>query len=402
MYNINIPFAGDAEDVFIRSARLLGRTKEKKWLKMMVKNERFYINGDMFDSRENKIAFLRSLFKLVDALNALYKDDWDMHLFYVGEHYGKKRFCIAPMIRFKRFTITNSRNSSREIRDLIVVLPLKIGNITTYENNSYMPIYFDRPRGVKLTWQQDEYRSSYEHSHLHVKKPTNENIFVTTRFCVGDGEISEVSLLLQHEFDPNYFDLYLLTLDTLVKWESLEGTPYAYIDKITGKENATPQVQTMSIMNMHRIFNNNSYRFIYAEIKPNFVLHDNKFKILRDKTFESVIKRTLVSYEDYSAIVKKIGHDYISYVGQSAQKVTTERVVGDSFDEYTVISGEKIYFQIINSEHETVVEDINTYHVHPKFLNYVADKFEDAILKSSIRDCYVRPEDRVVDTQPGS
>src|SRR5581483_11948375 len=68
----------------------------------------------------------------------------------------------------------------------------------------------------------------YMHSHLtcFADKPRWQS------FCRGSGEINQVMGLLATKFTEVNFTLFCLHLRNFVAWESLEGTPYNYIQNI--------------------------------------------------------------------------------------------------------------------------------------------------------------------------
>lgn len=120
-------------------------------------------------------------------------------------------------IHYPKLTITNSENSSHTIRDLYCIL-----NIRYIEGKGIF--YVHSLSGFRGTLSKIEVDRGYIHSHCHMNGDT---------FCTGSGEVTELlSLMKEKTFNSDIFELFLEVLNSAVRWESLEGTPYHYIKNL--------------------------------------------------------------------------------------------------------------------------------------------------------------------------
>mgnify|MGYP001589286320 CR=1 FL=1 len=153
--------------------------------------------------------------KVEESLQAIFPDNWDIH-------YNNDDLFIY--IKFPLITITNSKKKKHVIKDLYVKL-----------NYTYDMQYNKNIKcieGFKETYTYPEYLCSYKHSHLSTYVKTN-----FSKFCVGSG--TEMDILINEQSQNDYkfvqenFEQFLYLIDTYVRWESIEGTPYCYFSEIS-------------------------------------------------------------------------------------------------------------------------------------------------------------------------
>lgn len=111
---------------------------------------------------------------------------------------------------YPKFEITNKNNNKHTIYDMVVRVILspdyKIGTA----------LY-----GQRFSFTKAELNAQYIHSHLHVGG------YGFDTFCTGAGSpVQKLLANLNKHADVASIGLLLMQIDSYLKWESLEGTPY--------------------------------------------------------------------------------------------------------------------------------------------------------------------------------
>lgn len=142
------------------------------------------------------------------------QDRWDR---YVVKRYMNSYGIYRLIIHFPKITITNDEDLSNEIVNLFVGLGINDeGRIVDL-------------RGIRPTYRREEYDATYAHSHISGIATK----WYQGAFCTGSGPINQSLLLNKEEpFNEIEFRLLCYHIRSLVKYESLEGTPYRYIRDI--------------------------------------------------------------------------------------------------------------------------------------------------------------------------
>lgn len=378
---------------YINSARITGLTRNREWLKKMIDKGKIYYD---FDDRykilhkRNYAIFTEQLFELITVFERKFVDKWDIHL--TNRRIDDKNYYeISFIMHYPKLEITNTSDQSRELTDLIAVLPVTF----SVDNNC---IYTKRIQGTRVTLLQDEWNRGYMHSHLpSIPKISNfSECLITNNFCIGSEDLSELDIELSTEFDSDKFELMLYTIDSLVAWESLEGGPHFRMGQIT-IEDAAIRVTTLAseIMNIYREFQN--YELAVAQKLPlNFVYIDGIFKIKKDSVFTQFLKDAFLNNENLKEYVTKVickkGSDdkFYTYpgIGQmiSGPQLITNRIKEQNNGEmpFLYIQGKKLSFNILPIEQITTI-DISEYGIYPNFLDYVSKQLESEIYKACVR-----------------
>lgn len=421
------PRAYDRIGAFMNSVRILSLSKRKSWLSKMIDADRLAINytsdGIDTDNIENfagirklslseRTGYKRTLFSMIDSLNMTYSGKWDMfilkyHFLEIDEETGNDknviRFVIEPVIHFEDFYIENTSGLRRRIKDLFVAIPMVyMGEYTDEETDkTYANISPRVPYGAKTTWQQDEIPNGYVHSHLRRStSPINRYGFKLGKFCIGGGsELRDLIIELENEYNAGTFGLYLLMIETLVKWESVEGRPHMYMKSIVSKQST--QVDE-SLTYCKAVFEGLRSEIIHPPEEFKFTLFNDRYVIKEDARLESNIKTGLIKLgqEDskfYNFLCKeqnddtgseKVFHKYIS--DNSSSK---ERII---YDEYLIFNGRKILMKQIANLNENDLQstgNISTYNVYPKFLKYVANEINKLLLETFVRSYHTEGQD---------
>ncbi len=161
---------------------------------------------------------------IVHYLDMIFPGQWDIS--------KASSSVLKIVIRFPEITIRNSKRQSHTITDLFVSMRVfcEEGNLA------------DNISGSRGSYTLDEHRCRYTHSHIS----GSDGISIVpkfTTFCLGNSEMGASEAILRSQSimkDPIAFECHLATIDAFVRWESIEGTPYKYINQIKdGNRNNT-------------------------------------------------------------------------------------------------------------------------------------------------------------------
>ena len=238
---------------------------------------------------------------------------------------------ITVTIHYPDVEITNNIGDSHHIKDLFIVLIFK------YQSKS---LWLSEVRGFRTTFTLSEYSSGYIHSHLR------KELGKVTMFCLGSGtplsKFMNVSVRPSNKQQLEDYWIQLFNLvETYIRWESLEGGPYHYIDKINASKVLTnsffreckvtetsikdvvynilyknPDLlsfETKGISVKIHIDKERLSNFLWAEIENKYYLSSDGLSLFE---LNSKTKKRILKYEE-NYIVKTIGtslklvpHDY--------------------------------------------------------------------------------------------
>lgn len=384
-----------------------GLTRNLDWWRRMFKKG---IVDNNFVSAEHILdadidLFINTISGIMESLQFHYPNSWEVHLEYeLGEDYDEendKRYNVFTrlnpyfLIRFSEVNITNSEGKFHTIKELYYIFRLNTteGDFIEdhYRVNSYYPSHPLGARG-KLTALENYNR--YHHSHLSQDSVKGYNhAFQVSEFCTGSNELNDLQSILREGFDPNIFNLYLLTVQSFVAWESIEGSPYRYIKKITeGLDKEVPFELGESTLKDHK---NSIADFMgqYTYLEANFQFMVDRFIVKVDDRFTQFVNNRLIATESTNLfgwfLVKRHETHYKGFgqmpihSQQHLDNMLLKNINGNIHPPYTYIRGEKIVFKII--AHEGVPLDPNDFTVHPSLLNYIKKQFEDELYKKQVQ-----------------
>lgn len=200
--------------------------------------DKFYI---LDKTKEEDVDIFVNFRNMIKALNNFYPNRWDIDIEFIiyndfvttSDDYKVVVLIKGIVIYYPNVTISNEKNKQHSIKDLFVNLKFELNRKTKKVN--IIGIF-----GRRATLTYEEVCSNYVHSHLNPNifcyfETSNKDYFrnTITRFCTGSGEIN--ILLAEYnsnDFSEDRFNLILVQLMTLISWESIEGTPYRYINNI--------------------------------------------------------------------------------------------------------------------------------------------------------------------------
>ena len=277
------------EEKLIKNIHKKGATTNFEWYKERFDRGCLLIRKNSDSNTHNISEELFSDFiKMIKIVKDIFEDNWDID-FSIFIKNNKVYVTIKGItIHFPNITISNSRGSKHNIRDLFVTLNIydRIGQL-----------YISRIEGFRTTFTYEELCSDYSHSHLSdntYKYFRYRDVFpVRQEFCLGIGEISisKMDFNGSDEFDSKIFTGLLVQLFTLVSWESLEGTPYRYMDKIRFVSASDEYIRYLSnTPDLSSIIDDLRGGIIRGYIYVPFVFKNNFFEIKEDKLIEAFWK----------------------------------------------------------------------------------------------------------------
>jgi hypothetical protein len=318
-----------------------------------------------------------SFFKLYSVFVSKYGKDFEV-LFYMPDNNGYIEFYFATI--YPIFDLTNSENYKHTIRDLVVCHTFK------FTNNNYHP---GTPKGGRLTKTTLEINGNYQQSHLpSYSSWLDEPCYVQT-FCIGHDDASRMIAEFTIEMDYDRFELYLYLIDAMVKWESIEGVPYYFMNKIVDPS------FTFIIDSNYRE-ESKFVEDILSQKTPldvDFYVSEGRYRIAINKKAEDFIKNQLDFYSTnlynafcctYSPFTKRY---YSKYIIEQAQKKKKLKVKSK---QYFIYQGEKKYSKIINNPEQPKEVLEKDYIIYPKFLKNVLRKLEYCLYEKAI--AYTRDE----------
>lgn len=157
-----------------------------------------------------------ALTKLKPVLDEVYGENYDLQVSSNGY--------LDLLIRYPHITITNSEHKTREIEELYCVLTF---------NDSYLLTQF---LGFRAKMSFNDVKNGYRHSHLNSR--SLDNLFDLSSFCTGSTDLTALISEFREGFNEDRFDLFLYQINNFVEWESIEGTPYIYLNT-TNNRNLT-------------------------------------------------------------------------------------------------------------------------------------------------------------------
>lgn len=361
---------------------LSGHLRDFRYVKRLADKKRLVINGHQLN-----ISLFNDFRLFVKNVETIYEGQWDFQ-FDINQVIKRGKPCVqinikSIILKFDDIHIKNSRRQSHNIKDLLIKIILD-------KNSDTKRLVLGSLQGNRLTITPDEYQSSYFHSHLNhsVRESMRGSVLNTFKsFCTGSGEINAYRMELNQDgMTEQKIIAFLLQLTTLVSWESLEGTPYKYINKIMNRsEDISINVYTRSIssQNMDNYYQEWLTRHKEGEDIPNlqfeytdsgYVLKENSNL---DEVFLSGTRRDSGFIERYYAFKDEEGTYY---------RISTSSNGGfpDTRHRTFLFRGEILTSQITAP---TTAESIDRtkYVVKPELKKHLINKINNEINKKAIR-----------------
>ena len=343
--------------------------------------ERFINKGYFGDYNEGEKIIIS---EMITSLNSIYKDRWSFRFL---DLYTFPQI----LIYFPEFTIKNSSGDTHKILDLYVVLkPVLCSNGPNFGNSIY---------GFRTTLTDKEYSSGYIHSHISSIDVYFEhfslNNYVYKSFCLGSSEVIDIMQILNNSssFDKNMFELLLLTLDTYVKWESLEGGPYIKMSSISNT-----QAINRKFINYPE-FKEEAYNIISdnkaIQRKWEYVHINGDIRVVNNTNFVNSLKKLFIDNGKVYLLCKKEIGIY--------REISEENLSSSSTfnNKYIMFRGEKRYAKIKSTIAVNKTPDYNleALHIYPELLRGIIYEINREITKKYIN--YYAKKQRIEEAKKG-
>lgn len=374
---------------FSMNASFTGQSRKTSWLYKVAKKG--YIWGVDKNNSEMLIAFGNQIDSMITLLKKEHGENWDIHLIPKGrrsitsdERYYTilKYYVIRVVILYPEITISNDDGLSRVIKELYVCF--NIENLALNENQ-----YVFTPReitGTRTNVVYEEWFSGYMHSHLPSCRATEfQDALVLSNFCLGtDTPIQDITESLCTEYNEESFQMFLLILNSIVEWESLEGVPHIKMRSVViGNDGNVVSLRISGMRDYHDSINN-----VISTLDVDFVYADNRYKIKNNEKLEELYRDIILQNYRQSRrrlLVKELRGEYYgySYPTIKSKEELIRMLENDSGESpYFFFRSKKVKFKIkpFNGE----LPSIEEYKVHPKLLNYATEQLEQELFVKSI------------------
>lgn len=239
------------------------------------------------------------------------------------------------IIHYPQLTISNSKGSSHKIYDLFVKIPIHIdGTIMT-------------PRGLRMTFTKRDLLFSYIHSHLSALEYSGCNTFKL--FCVGDSDFTVLTMQLNSAIreretpNPMYMDSYVHLLDNFLKYESLEGGPYKFINNLYASsysdQSVSEYIRRDTIKIMKDILSLSEEEII--DILPDFYINDLDVQFFHSKKLDNFIQEKA----EYKCFRDEFGNETYPDVFDNSINVDPK----SNQDKQFIFNGKLFKFKIKNA-----------------------------------------------------
>lgn len=300
---------------------------------------------------------------------------------------------VKITVRYPIITISNSNGSSHIIRDLYLRYK--------FDGFGRLRSHLEILRG---TLTDKEFISGYGHSHISNLSHSEESLKTWKIPCLGIGPLYQTTRELENSITSldEYETLklrynYLFNLcDDFLSWESLEGTPYKFLEEI-GKNNGLTSVALAnyrypskiqvgrSIYNRMLLLTEDFIQELldkYCHIKPFMVNNEFYYKIVPNNEkelmlyFTEFIDSRINYFNIYISNNNKI-HPRLNKVSMFVDShlgcvytgnlnISNENVYDLNGLELFIFKGEKVKLNIINSNSQ----DIHIYTVYNPIVIY--------------------------------
>lgn len=408
-------------DSYIHNIREMSMSKSISWVEKMARRGNLSVRTD-----SGQIVFVNSigevqeniLKKYIDYMTILFKNlehiypgKWDMHVEkdtgvcinegsngnFSTDNYVSNYYCVSiqPIIHYDKINIVNDDEEEHEIRDLIVRLRI---NYDIY--NKLFALY--DISGLRSTLSFGEWNVGYLHSHLSEIDHQSPIVGMSRfkEFCIGSGDIAFVMNDLNDpentnlQYDDNGWGMFFSILETMISWESIEGGPYIYIEKIT-ESTSFVSVPHNLIDFQIKEYSNQIYLDLlndkFKTISPfNFSYNSGSFYVNFTKKHIEEIKKTIVATMNSDTVLNTIirvirGNTY-GYVptNDANALLTSEKTLILDEKPYFFMSGEKIYLEIKKPENNNDDNNISNFHIRKEILKNLKNEFNKTIYKQQI------------------
>lgn len=273
---------------------------------------------------------------------------------------------ITVIIYYPELLITNTEDDEHIIKDLYVKIEM---NILKDKISINQAIY-----GMRGSASESEISSGYLHSHLS----TCYNDPQFRPFCLGSGENTIYGAIARHNnitgMEESLVSLgaFAFSLDSFVKWESLEGGPYITISNINKIGERSIGIKDSVSVDMDSLYeyviknlNDIDYELIPCADDPYFLIPSIDFNYLED-----VVYTILKDKSDFSGMFCNKGIDGSYTTG----RIDTSSLNPIFYNTILTYKGKEIKFKINKEDRETKET------IMPYITNKIKLKLEEKLL----------------------
>lgn len=382
----------------IKNAKISGNIRKTRWI--YNRALKGFFNQVQKGNEDVARNFANQLDSMITVLNEMHGENWDFDLRPRVQNGYFRGFKLYVVIHYPDLHITNSEGDEYDTKNLYVNFQVKNSGMEDDNGNIVYGMY--DIKGTTSSRTYEEYFVGYRHSHLGTFKPSHfDDVMVNGEFCLGsDTEIKYQQENLYTEYSPEMFELFLMTLDSVVKWESIEGTPYIRVKNIAiGKQ--TSQSSLSNERDMDSYFR--KLEDYITSMDFDFVFSEYRYKIKQNGKFERFIHSLIVdnlSDNWKTLLVTNVGGKLYGYDSPKIYSETELKLM------FTNNDGELPHFYFRSNKVEFNVEpfsgempDINKYKVHPNFINHVSTRLEQQLYYKTVRKSTIEKHHQGVNAQ---
>lgn len=377
---------------FIESVKISGEIRSTGWLYNKMK-EGFFWFVDEGDEPKARI-FAGQIDKMITILNQVYGENWDFDLRRDPKYYDSDEddwirrdgYGLYVVLHFPELTISNSNDAQHETKNLFVALHLLPSELNIQDS-----LCFEQEiMGCRSSYTYKEWLSGWSHSHLMSNRPkAYRHCLKGQEFCLGQNELLDQMSSLMEEWTEEMLELFLMSIDNFVRWESLEGVPYNSIENLVDGGTLIQNIRT-SINDSDIREIGDSLRHAMTSLPVDFYYDGTRPRIKRNQRFNDFLKDLIndnVSNDYISKIlVAKVGDQYYGYeIPEIFSEAEAQRMIMD-----VVGCTPHFYFRdkdIIMSIEPFTGGEISQeqFKVHPKLIDYAAKKYEDELYQAIVK-----------------
>ena len=353
--------------------QLSGNIRNVSWFTHQFEKGRIYMRGSSEVMSQNVFNKFKSAIRIISDI---YENSWDIN-FEVSSHNNKLKIEIQGIyILFPIVNITNRNNNRHTIKDLLVEIRLY--------NSENQNIKIDSLKGGRLTLSYAEYQSDYFHSHLSTTKgviSSGMTLPYMDSFCTGSGEINIFQLSINGDgFTEERFMRYAMQILSLVSYESIEGTPYRYMNRI-GTHSRSGSYFHLDNRRKELFFQKVINWYKQTETIPNIDItidSTNSYSVAQNENFQKFVEKVDYEDNDKARFFCILGENNNYYAYNSAPVFTTPPTVRTTF-----IFRSEVKNMVIEPapQRNTTVTHI----IHPGLIKHLKEEIEYELNKGKIR-----------------
>jgi len=250
---------------------------------------------------------LQSIAKWFERTLRLYYDESNFDVTTNIEHE-----IINIVILFPEITITNSIELSHTIKDVYLRFQFK---------KDYDGLYLYGKDLARTSYSVSEIYNNYIFSHVSSRGCQK----YTDSFCFGDTQLNIFMQRCSHNYmNPlQYFHSLLFNFEEYLKWESIEGVPYVYMDKVYNNIPGTKKC-ILPHLSQEEI---NQYANVVIDSIDNFEFRygvvDGEISIIPSESFLNTINEILnpICKDEYKFLFVN-GESRVSDIGSVSKAIS--------------------------------------------------------------------------------